>query len=276
MISQLLMSISLQSWLSHVRRWVEECIRAGIRNQSTEHQAAARTRQGDEQSQSDTLLTNMSDQNGVPRRDRFMKTAIFCSRTASPQTQYYPHAPDAIRQPFQDQTLSQNIQTTKIWTTISSFASQRMRRLSRSRLTDTGTMQDIVTDCLRGQVLMFPQCLGSQNDLCLEILASELEFCWQFFLVNQSSICVVVTVTGIHKKSQNPIFTNDSISRSDQRFKKYLKYTFKNEKSFYFHRHLASWWRLIHYLCWWQHLTDERSPGPTSVTWLWVSCIKSG
>ena len=105
--------------------------------QSIKH--AARTGQREEHSQSDTLLTNMSDQNGVPRRDRFMKTAIFCSRTASPQTQYYPHAAWCYqtRQPFQDQTLSQNIQTTEIWTTISNFESQRTTRLSRSRLTDT-------------------------------------------------------------------------------------------------------------------------------------------
>ena len=52
---------------------------------------------------------------------------------------------------------------------------------------------------LGGQLFMFPQCLALRNVLCLEILPSELEFSLQFFLINQSSICVAVTVTGIHK-----------------------------------------------------------------------------
>ena len=78
----------------------------------------------------------MSDQNGVPGRDRFMETAIFCSRTASPQTQYYPHAGWC----YQTTPLGSNAQSkySNNWDmsrTISNFESQRTPRLSWSRLT---------------------------------------------------------------------------------------------------------------------------------------------
>ena len=97
------------------------------------------------------------------------------------------------------------------------------------------------------------------------------------FFSSISPASVLLWQWQVFTKSLRILFSQMTASQDLIRdFKIYLKYTFKNEKSFYFHRHLASWWRLIHYLCWWQHLTDERSPGPTSVTWLWVSCIKSG
>ena len=187
--------------------------------QSTKH--AARTGQREEHSQSDTLLTNMSDQNGVPRRDRFMKTAIFCSRTASPQTQYYPHAAWCYqtRQPFQDQTLSQNIQTTEIWTTISNFESQRTTRLSRSRLTDTQQPALCRTLSLIASETRRPALHVSSMSGAIAIgMFCVLKYCRQSW----SSVCNFSHQSVQHlcccdsdrysQKSLDPILTDDMIS----------------------------------------------------------------
>ena len=248
---QLLKFISPQSWLSCVRRWAEECTRTGIRNQSIKTKHAARTGQREEHSQSDTLLTNMSDQNGVPRRDRFMKTAIFCSRTASPQTQYYPHAAWCYqtRQPFQDQTLSQNIQTTEIWTTISNFESQRTTRLSRSRLTDTQqpalcrTLSLIALETQR-PALHVSSMSGTIGMFCV------LKYCRQScssvcnFFSSISPASVLLWQWQVFTKISRSYFNKWHDLRSDQRL--HFNFLFENiSKETYMNKHFESSQKLL-------------------------------
>ena len=184
----------------------------------------------------------MSDENGVPRRDMFMKAAIFCSRTASPQTQYYPHAAWCYqtRQPFHDQTLSQNIQTTQPQ---SALLTRKNPGTVRIKVDRHRAQRHSVPDCganlrLRGSGLIAPQCLGLRMCSGLKY-RSQLEFSLQFSCQSVHLCC--------DRHSQKVCwshFSNDMISRSHLRLNFWRKKQEEHVFSIYYIENFSSFFYL--------------------------------